>query len=67
MAAVLLVIGFLLYLFLLVDWKDFRFTCAQGGWVSVCLYILLAVLISGVITSTPAPDTTHHAPAAHHG
>lgn len=65
MAGLFLGIAFLAYLFLLVDWKNLRATLALGGWATACLYILLAVLITAVYTSTP--EVAAMAPAAHHG
>jgi hypothetical protein len=63
MAGLFLVIFFLAYLFLLVDWKGLRFALAQGGWATACLYLLLAVLITIVYSS---PETAVMAPAVHH-
>ena len=65
MTGLFLVILFLAYLFLLIDWKGLRTVLALGGWATACLYILLAVLITTVITSSP--ESAAMAPATHHG
>lgn len=65
MAGLFLGIAFLAYLFLLIDWKSLRAALAQGGWATACLYLLLAVLITAVYTSSP--ETAAMAPAMHHG
>ena len=65
MTGLFLGIAFLAYLFLLVDWKSLRTALAQGGWAPACLYLLLAVLITAVYTSSP--ETAAMAPATHHG
>lgn len=65
MAGLFLGIAFLAYLFLLIDWKGLREALALGGWATACLYILLAVLITAVYTSSP--ETAAMAPATHHG
>jgi len=65
MTGLFLGIAFLAYLFLLVDWKSLRAALAQGGWATACLYLLLAILITAVYTSSP--ETAAMAPATHHG
>ena len=65
MTGLFLGIAFLAYLFLLIDWKSLRAALALGGWATACLYILLAILITAVYTSSP--ETAAMAPAAHHG
>lgn len=65
MTGLFLGIAFLAYLFLLVDWKSLRTALARGGWATACLYLLLAVLIIAVYTSSP--ETATMAPATHHG
>lgn len=65
MVGLFLGIFFLAYLFFLIDWKGLRLVLAQGGWATACLYILLAVLITAVYTSSP--ETASLAPATHHG
>jgi hypothetical protein len=65
MTGLFLGIAFLAYLFLLVDWKSLRTALALGGWATACLYLLLAVLITAVYTSSP--ETAAMAPATHHG
>lgn len=65
MAGLFLGIAFLAYLFLLIDWKGLRSALALGGWATACLYILLAILITTVLTSSP--ETAAVAPAVHHG
>lgn len=65
MAGLFFGIAFLAYLFLLVDWKSLRAALAEGGWATACLYLLLAILITSVYTSTP--ETAAMAPAVHHG
>lgn len=65
MTGLFLGIAFLAYLFLLVDWKSLRTSLALGGWATACLYLLLAVLITAVYTSSP--ETAAMAPATHHG
>lgn len=65
MVGLFLGIFFLAYLFLLIDGKGLRLALAQGGWATACLYILLAVLITAVYTSSP--ETAAMAPATHHG
>jgi len=65
MAAMFSILGLLAYLFLLIDWTDLRSTLAKGGWASIALYALLAVLI--VVALSASPETAAHAPAIHHG
>jgi len=65
MTGLFLGIFFLAYLFLLIDWKGLRTALALGGWATACLYLLLAILITSVLTSSP--ETAVMAPAVHHG
>ncbi len=52
-----------LYLTLIVDWKDLMETIRLGGWATIGVYIVLIVLIIGVLN---APETVAVAPAMHH-
>lgn len=67
MAGVLLVVGFILWLILCVDWKGFRSAAALGGWVSVGLYLVLAVTITTIVSNPPAVESPAPAAAGHHG
>ncbi len=52
-----------LYLALIVDWKDLMGTIRLGGWATIGVYIVLTIVIFSVLT---APETAAVAPAVHH-
>lgn len=59
MAAVFIALAVILYLVLLVDWKNLMNALGEGGWVPIVLYAVITVLMVVVLTN---PDIPHIAP-----
>jgi hypothetical protein len=54
MMAIFIVLVLIFYLGFLINWKEMRDVMRQGGWATVCIYLIITVFIYAVLT---APNT----------
>jgi hypothetical protein len=54
MMAIFIFFSLILYLGFLINWKEMRDVLRQGGWATVCVYLVITVFIYAVLT---APNT----------
>lgn len=52
-----------LYLVLVVDWKEFMGVIRLGGWAAIGVYIVLTVVLIAVLAG---PEAAAVAPVVHH-
>ena len=60
MIVVFFVLALAGYLGFLVDWRELKDVLSQGGWPSLVLYGILAILIYAVLISPAAVAVSSH-------
>lgn len=63
MPVVVSIVGLLLYLVFMVDWKEFRGVMKEGGWAAIAYYCLLGVFIYAAFVTQ---HVASHPAAMHH-
>lgn len=53
-------LGAVLYLALVIDWKEMMGVMRGGGWPVVSIYFILILLITYALTCPVAMNTGHH-------
>lgn len=51
------------YVFFMIDWNEFRAVMKQGGWATICIFIIVGL---AVVYTIACPEAGGHTAGGHH-